>query len=141
MYSFGEKSENNLKGVHPKLIVVVRKALSYGVMDFSVGEGVRTLQRQHELLSTGATQTLNSKHLLQPDGFGHAVDLYPSPVNMAQVNRGYWPECIRFGLLAGLIMRAAQEEGVQLRWGMDWDKDGQTLDHSFFDAPHFELID
>ena len=43
-------------------------------------------------------------------------------------------------MIAGLMMRAAQEEGVHIRWGGDWDSDGQTLDHTFFDAPHFEMV-
>jgi hypothetical protein len=49
-------------------------------------------------------------------------------------------EIVRFGLIAGLMHRAAQEEGVKIRWGADWNGNGQTLDHSFFDAPHFELV-
>lgn len=135
MFIFGPASLKNLEGVHPDLDRVVRRALSYKVMDFSVGEGLRTLERQKELLAKGASTTLKSKHLT-----GHAVDLHPYPLNQQKVDKGYWPEIIRYGVLAGLMKRAAIEEGVKLRWGCDWDGDGETLDHSFFDAPHFELI-
>lgn len=139
MYNLGKRSEERLAGVHPTLIRVVRRALSYGVMDFSVNEGLRTKERQAQLFSEGATRTMNSKHIKQADGYGHAVDLYPYPIDMVRVNKGDAREIARFGVIAGLMYRAAQEEGVKIIWGADWDGDGEVLDHTFFDAPHFEL--
>lgn len=138
-FKFGDKSMRMLTGVHPDLVRVVHRALSYQVMDFSVRDGVRTLETQKRLYQSGASKTMRSKHLKQEDGYGHAVDLYPYPLNMKMVNKGYWPEIIRFGRLAGLMDVAAYEEGVAIEWGCDWDDDGQTLDHTFFDAPHFQL--
>lgn len=139
-FKFGSTSQARLRGVHPDLVGVCDRALSYGIMDFSVSEGVRTKERQQKLVDDGASQTLNSRHLIQRDGYGHAVDLYPYPINMQAVRKGRYVEIARFGVLAGLMLRAAQELGVGIRWGADWDKDGETLDHSFFDAPHFELF-
>ena len=140
MYRFGKRSEERLVGVHPVLDRVVRRALSYGFIDFSVNEGLRTKERQAQFFSEGSTLTMNSKHIKQADGYGHAVDLYPYPIDMARVIKGDAREIVRFGLIAGLMHRAAQEEGVKIRWGADWNGNGQTLDHSFFDAPHFELV-
>lgn len=137
---FSEASESKLDGVHPQLVHVVRIALSFGISDFSVREGVRTLERQKLLFAQGATKTMSSKHLIQPDGYGHAVDLYPAPIDMVRVNNNDAREIARFGMIAGLMLRAAQEFGLKIRWGGDWDSDGQTLDHSFFDAPHFEMV-
>lgn len=139
MFKFGEKSEAALVGVHPQLVKVVRAALAAGVMDFSVNEGVRTEARQRELVAKGASKTMASKHLRQPDGFGHAVDLYPHPLDWAKVNKGNWVECARFGVLAGIIKVIAVGHGVKVIWGLDWDSDGQTLDHSFNDGPHFQI--
>jgi peptidoglycan LD-endopeptidase CwlK len=31
--------------------------------------------------------------------------------------------------------------GIEIRWGGDWDGDGDLSDHKFNDLPHFELID
>lgn len=138
-YTFSKTSLAKLEGVHPKLVKVAIRALSYGVLDFSVNEGLRSKERQAQLLKDGFTKTLNSKHLKQSDGYGHAVDLYPYPIDMKRVNAGYAPEIARFGVIAGLMLRAAQEEGVKIIWGADWDSDGEVLDHTFFDAPHFEL--
>ena len=76
-YAFGNRSKNKLTGVHPDLIRVVEKVMDLQVMDFSVNEGVRTLDRQKDLVARGVSKTMRSKHLIQADGYAHAVDLYP----------------------------------------------------------------
>tara|TARA_R110000851_G_scaffold104004_2_gene221441 strand:+ start:534 stop:965 length:432 start_codon:yes stop_codon:yes gene_type:complete len=139
-YSFGNQSNNRLTGLHPDLIRVVQRAMSMQIMDFSVVEGVRSLDRQKDLVRDGKSKTMRSKHLIQNDGHGHAVDLYPYPINMKAVNANNVKEIARFGVLAGVIKAAAHLEGVQIINGMDWDGDGETLDHTFFDGPHFQLM-
>lgn len=140
MYSFSKKSLDRLRGVHPLLVDIVHDVMSMQVMDFSVNEGVRTIERQRDLVDSGKSRTMNSKHLIQGDGYGHAVDLYPSPVDMAKVSAGDAREIVRFGVLAGLMFAAAKKRGTLIVNGMDWDRDGQTLDHTFFDAPHYQLV-
>lgn len=139
-YSFSGRSKNKLTGVHPDLVLVVQKVMDLQVMDFSVNEGLRTLERQKDLVARGVSKTMRSKHLIQSDGYGHAVDLYPYPINMQKVTSGDAREIARFGVLAGLMHAVAKQEGVALVNGMDWDGDGETLDHNFFDAPHFQLV-
>ena len=73
MAQFDAQSEERLKGVDPELVEVLREALSLGVIKFRIVEGVRTLERQRQLVQQGRSKTLNSKHLIQPDGYGHAV--------------------------------------------------------------------
>ena len=109
-------------------------------MDFTVVEGLRSLERQRELYNKGASATMNSKHLIQSDGWGHAFDVYPYPIDMKAVHAHSAQEIIRFGVLSGIIKSAALDLDVKIRWGGDWDSDGETLDHTFFDAPHFELV-
>lgn len=139
-YGLSKTSMGNLAGVHPVLVAVVKRAISYQIIDFSVIEGVRTLEKQKEYLKSGVTKTLNSKHLIQPDGYGWAVDLYPHPIDMAKIRKNDAREMSRFGMLAGVMLKTAQEVGCEIRWGGDWDGDGEVLDHTFFDAPHFELV-
>lgn len=140
MFTFSRTSEQRLIGVHPKMVAVVRRAMSMQIMDFSVSEGVRTLERQQKLFDAGKSKTMNSKHLVQSTGFGHAVDLYPSPIDMELVNQNNPKEIARFGVLSGIMRTCAKLEGVEIINGMDWDGDGENLDHNFFDAPHFELV-
>lgn len=140
MYKFSQKSLDRLKGVHPDLVGLVHETMNTQIMDFSVNEGVRTLDRQKQLVAEGKSRTMRSKHLIQTDGFGHAVDLYPSPINMSAVHRGDAREILRFGVLSGIMLSLAKRRGTLIVHGADWNGDGQTLDHTFFDAPHFELV-
>lgn len=119
------KSLERMKGVHPDLINVANKALSYQEMDITVlpDGGVRTPERQVELVAKGVSKTLNSKHLIQKDGFGHALDLAPYPID--------WQDINKFKELIKLMKRAATELGVQIIAGGDW--------KSFRDYPHYEL--
>ena len=66
---FTARSEENLRGVHPDLVRVIRLALRYSLVPFSVSEGLRSMARQREMVRAGS-QTLRSRHLT-----GHAVDV------------------------------------------------------------------
>ncbi len=44
-FKFSQRSENNLEGVHPDLILVMRQAIQTTDIDFAIIEGVRTLER------------------------------------------------------------------------------------------------
>lgn len=138
LYALGEKSLDRLQGVHPKLITVVKRAITLTEQDFMVLEGVRTLKRQSELYAQGRTApgqivtwTMNSRHFLQPDGYGHAVDLVPWPVD--------WDTPAKFDAIAAAVFRAAQNLGVPVRWGADWDGDGNPRERGESDSPHWEL--
>lgn len=137
-YKFGKRSQENLSEVHPDMLRVVSRALTYGVMDFSVIDGIRTPEEQEKLVARGLSQTMHSKHLRQPDGYAHAVDLLPYPADVNGVN--VWNDKQRFCVLAGIMLAAASEEGVRIRWGGDWDADGNNADSSLHDMPHFELL-
>lgn len=41
--------------------------------------------------------------------------------------------------LAGRFIEAARWQGTALRWGGDWDCDGDLLDNTFDDLGHFEI--
>ena len=56
--------------MHPDLVRVVERAIQITTQDFRVQEGLRTRERQAELVARGASRTMNSRHLT-----GHAVDL------------------------------------------------------------------
>lgn len=139
MYRFSKRSLSNLEGVHPKGVSVVKGVMALQVMDFGVYEGVRTLETQRTYFNTGRSKTMNSKHLIQKDGYGHAVDLYPYPIDMNRVNKGDAREIVRFGVLNGLMQAVGRSLGVKVISGIDWDGDGQTLDHTFFDAMHWQF--
>ena len=116
-YNLSNKSLAKLDGVHPDLVAVVKRAIQISEQDFSVGEGLRSFSRQRELVNTGKSTTMNSRHLT-----GHAVDLFPYPLS--------W-DWNYFYPIADAMKQAAKELGVDLEWGGDW--------RSFPDGPHFQL--
>ena len=117
-----ERSKKTLNGVNEKLVRIVVRAAELSTVEFIVTEGMRTVERQKELYAKGASQTMNSKHLV-----GRAVDL--APVIGGKV-RWDWPP---FYTLAKAMKDAAKELGVSIVWGGDW--------KSFKDGPHFELVE
>ncbi len=71
-YRLSKRSLSKLVGVHPVLAFAVMEAIKDTKVDFGVTEGIRTIQRQRELVELGYSKTMNSYHL-----YGLAVDLVP----------------------------------------------------------------
>lgn len=135
-FIFSKRSENNLLGVHPALVMVVRRALELSTVDFAVIEGRRTHARQLELVKAGASQTMNSRHLT-----GHAVDLAPF---IGGTIRWDWPP---FYKIADAMKAAAKELDTAIVWGGSWKLlqnmptpiTTKDLSRTFPDGGHFEL--
>lgn len=135
MYVLSARSRRNLEGVHPKLVSVVRRALELTDQDFTVVEGLRSLETQKVYVAKGVSKTMKSYHLKQKDSYGHAVDLYPYYDDSVQVDAPFH----RYQMIADAMLKAAKELGVVVTWGADWDRDGRTSDHSFIDSPHYQI--
>ena len=113
-FKFSQRSENNLKGVNPDLVKVIRRALEITPVDFI------------EMVATGKSQTMNSRHLT-----GHAVDIIP-------VNTTWKIE--EFKPLLKAVKQAADEQGLKLRFGINWKNDpALPIETKFIDAPHVEI--
>lgn len=115
-YVLGSRSLSKLRGVHPSLINVVKRAIQITKQDFAVTDGLRTAEQQRILVQKGASKTMRSKHLKQGDGFGHAVDLVP------YINGGPRWEWEPIWNIAVAVDQAATELGVRLVWGAIWDR-------------------
>lgn len=116
-YILSDRSKKNLKGVHPVLAEVIETAIATAPYDFTVVEGVRTLERQKVLFNARPrrTWTMNSKHLIQNDGFAHAVDLYI--FNGKAIDE----ELTHYAELNAHIQEIANAKGIfNVEWGGDW---------------------
>lgn len=155
-YKLGKRSLQRLEPLKPKLADVVKRAIQLTTQDFTVLETLRTLQRQKELLASGATRTLKSKHLMQEDGYCHAVDL--GAWNDGAVTWGFHD----YYEIVQAMDKAATEFGVagNVRWGGIWDRtladfggfkisdyeeaiEAYKVRHKgpdFLDGPHFEWV-
>ncbi|MDP3869208.1 M15 family metallopeptidase [Phenylobacterium sp.] len=132
-FALSKLSLSRLEGVNPKLVAVVKRAITLSTVDFMVVEGVRSAARQKQLYAQGrtvpgkvVTWTLKSKHI---DGL--AVDLLPAPYD--------WKDPKGFDAVNRAMMRAAGELGVGLRWGGNWDGDDKPREKGETDSPHWEL--
>jgi len=73
MPAFGTRSKERLRGVDTRLRNVLNEVVKF--YDITILEGMRTEDRQRELVAKGASQTMKSKHIE-----GKAVDIAPYPV-------------------------------------------------------------
>jgi peptidoglycan L-alanyl-D-glutamate endopeptidase CwlK len=124
MYKFGKRSRDRLKGVDVRLVNILNELIK--IMDVTVIEGLRSADRQKELLAKGATKVKYSKHME-----GKAVDIAPYPVD--------WEDRDRFHYMGGMIRGIAKQLNVPVRWGGDWDSDGEVKDNGFDDLVHIEI--
>jgi len=120
MFTLGPRSKVRLQGVNPDLVKVVERAIKLSEVDFTVIEGLRTLERQRKLVDSGASQTMKSRHLT-----GHAVDLAAWVDDQVDWS---WP---LYDKIAAAMKQASAQVNVPIEWGGDWT--------SFKDGPHFQL--
>lgn len=116
-FKLGPKSLEKLKGVHPDLQRIVHRAIDISEADFTILEGLRSIERQKTLMAAGKSKTLHSRHIT-----GHAVDITPFPISWD------WKD---YPPIEKAMKRAAKDLGIDLEWGGDW--------KSFPDAPHWQL--
>lgn len=146
-YQLGKTSLVRLRGVHPDLVSVVKLAIEITDQDFTVVEGLRSLETQRRYVNEGKSKTMNSRHLT-----GHAVDLAPW-VN----GRIDWQDEAAFHVIAEAMREAAVELNVELLWGRAWQLALNHYDSAeeafkeylkdckekkkkpFLDGPHFQL--
>jgi peptidoglycan L-alanyl-D-glutamate endopeptidase CwlK len=119
-YTLSQKSLDRLKGVHPDLVKVVKRAIELTPIDFRITEGLRTRERQAYLLKKGATRTMNSRHIT-----GHAIDFVALPDGVVSWDFPLYTQ------ISAAFQKAADELKVPIIWGGSW--------KSFKDGPHIEL--
>ena len=153
-FRLSQRSIDRLEGVHPDMTAVVERAIQLTEVDFGVTQGVRTFEEQKANVAAGRSQTMASKHLLQDDGFSHAVDV------VAYVGPDVSWELNLYDDICDAFKQAAEEVGCAIKWGAAWSEgdirtyEGTSEDammayvalrssqgrSPFIDAPHFELM-
>ena len=130
MPKFGKRSKKRLQGVDSKLVNVLNEVCKY--FDITVIEGIRSQERQNELVAQGKSKTKFGKHVQ-----GKAVDIAPYPID--------WNARDDFHYLGGFLLGVASQMGINVRWGGDWSDSSlsqnrrTTKDNNFDDLVHFEL--
>lgn len=147
-FKLSQDSLNELKGVDPRLVAVVKRAIQLTTVDFGVTEGLRSLETQKKYVAAGKSQTLKSKHIE-----GKAVDL------VAYIGGKVSWELNVYDNIADAMAKAAKELGLPIKWGAAWNVPDITkwngtmeaaMNHyvdtrrkegkrPFIDGPHFEI--
>ena len=129
MPRYGARSMGRLATAHPDLQEVFNEAIKW--MDITILESHRSEEMQDKLYAKGKTPLKfpKSKHNKHPS---EAIDAAPYPVD--------WNDRERFSYMAGIIIGIGKMKGIELRWGGDWDRDGELEDNNFDDLGHIELI-
>lgn len=150
-YVLGVSSRAHLAGVHPALIAVVEEAIKLTSQDFTVMQGLRSIDEERQHVADGTSRTMHSMHLRQADGYGHAVDLVPWVAGRAQ---WLWPHIYP---ITKAMQEAAVGLGTRIRWGGCWDRilndlpagcdfeaemrayEARHAGSDLLDGPHYEL--
>lgn len=152
-FKLSKRSMSRLEGVREDLHSTVLKAIQLSRCDFGVSCGVRSIEEQKSLLAKGASQTMASKHLIQDDGYSHAVDL------ICYIDGRVSWELNLYDDIADAMKEAADELDVGIVWGAAWhikdlrnfegtmeDAMNEYIDlrrsqgrRPFLDGPHFQL--
>ena len=137
MYKLSKRSHQNLIGVHPDLYAVIERAIQITPIDFGVSEGVRTVERQKQLVAEGKSTTMNSKHIpkyfeITNKDFTNSSGEYGAAVDLFVLVDGKvsW-EHRHFRKVIQAVFTAAIELGVQIEAGALW--------RDFLDSPHIQL--
>lgn len=165
-YVLGSRSLSFCAHVDPKLMAVVKRAISICPVDFGMTEDQsRTVAQQAAKVAAGVSHVRPgpaARHMIQPDGYSKAVDLVPWVDGRFQWGDGQWRVTTASGAvlmpffdIAAAMRTAAIEAGVEIRWGAVWDKRLNAIagdlkaeverykqrhaGPDFLDGPHFEL--
>ena len=164
-YVLSKRSLNNLNGVHDSLVAIVKRAITITGQDFVVIHGVRS--REQCMINSGKGRTVAqclakgipakyanpkhakvtwlsnpfaSKHCKQADGYGHAVDICPYPVDWSDLKKFDAIAKAMFDAERQLIAENAIPKNTKLRWGADWNRNGKPRERGESDSPHFEIF-
>lgn len=158
-FVLSQRSLNNLDGVDESLVKIVKRAIQISEQDFMVIEGVRS--REQCMINYGKGRTaaqltakgIPAKYAKPSDNkvtwlnnpfaskhcFGLAVDICPYPVDWSDLKKFDKIAKAMFTAHKQLIAEAQINEDVDLRWGADWDNDGNKRERGESDSPHFEI--
>ena len=129
-YHFSEKGKTRLASAHMDLQRLFNEIILH--TDCAILEGHRDQATQDLYFATGKSKLKwpQGKHCSTPS---KAVDACPCINGKATFDHA---TCVEFGWL---VVKKAEEMGIALRWGGDWDGDGDRSDQNFDDLVHFEL--
>ena len=135
-YKFGKSSLSRLNTCHPDLIALCEYVLELGLFDYGITEGHRDEDKQNEYFNSGASHVKwpESKHNTNPS---RAFDFILWLDGKATLEEKDLPS---YYMAIGVFKVIAQNLGIKIKSGGDWDGDWSVTDQKLNDACHIELI-
>ena len=135
MPAFGRRSEQRLITCHESLRLLFRTVVQ--ARDCAIVCGRRGRDEQERAFDQGLSQLHypDSNHNAEEPELSRAVDVAPWIAGGIP-----WRDGKAFIYFAGYVSRVADELGIPVRWGGDWDGDLALDDQRLNDYPHFELV-
>jgi len=122
MNKFSKRSLEQLSTCDQRLQDLFMKVLQD--MDCTIIEGHRGKEKQDRMVREGKSKAKwpRSKHNTIPS---KAVDVMPYPID--------WNDLERLSKFSELVKKTAKRMNIKIRWGGNF--------KSFFDGPHWELVE
>ena len=138
-YKFGTVSNGKLATCCQELRVLANRAIVLSPYDFTIIWGWRDEDIQNALYSSGASEKEwpNSKHNIVAFG-----DPYSAALDFGVYLSGagvLWKNTHAFAVVAGCFFAAGKEQGIELKWGGDWDTNPRT-GQKLLDYGHIEVV-
>ncbi|MEE8608599.1 MAG: hypothetical protein V3S55_13410 [Nitrospiraceae bacterium] len=129
-FKFSASSKARLDACHPDLRIVFYTVVKG--FDCKVHEGPRGQIKQNRYFEAGKSKVRwpNSKHNTRPSEAVHVIP-YPFPG---------WKNTVAFYFFAGYVIATAEQMGIEIRWGGDWNRNKRMGDQTFMDLQHFEVV-
>lgn len=133
-FSLSDRSLNRLEGVNQKLISLCLLAIKRTPIDFGIAwmGGKRTAEKQNQLFKDGYSKCDGYINISKHQN-GDAVDIIVFVGSKVVENKEM--SCF----LAGVFFSCASELNIKIRWGLDWNQNGDIRDNKFNDQYHIEL--
>lgn len=134
MPRFGSNSRRNLATVSKDLQRLFNEVIKY--YDCSIICGHRGEEDQNRAFSEGRSKLRYpySKHNKYPSDAVDVVPWFRSPPNIR------WGDKAKFYHFAGYVQGVADQMGIDVKFGGNWDMDDELHDQVFYDLSHFELV-
>lgn len=129
MYHYSLRSRTKLDTAIPPMQLLFEAVLKE--RDHTILCGFRGPREQNEAYAANKSKVKfpHGKHNSYPS---MAVDAAPYPID--------WHDIPRFYAFGEFVLKKAREMGMVVRWGGDWDMDGDYDDQIFNDLVHFEFV-
>jgi len=145
MPTFSQSSARKLNSCHPDLVRIFEEVI--WMRDCTIIEGFRGKETQNEYYRIGKSQLKfpDGNHNKHPSMAVDVMEYYSDRPHLHWTDKDGMENFANYVIGVADSLLDAGEITHKIRWGADWDGDGVRVDkdpdESFFDGPHFELIE